>query len=138
MKTLKIAAVAATAMLAFAAAAEAQQRVQRTQPTTVQNGYAPNAPYQTDTCEIFRVWIAESGVVFACDGVAMVFDGGNEPSSRIAVAAMLLDMAASQRAATVRYRLVNHAACAEIDFTSYSAFESGQCGEAVFVGNSSF
>lgn len=139
MKSLLTAGVTVLALAALPGASDAQQRMQRAQPANVQNTYAPTTPYQTETCEIFRYWVAESGVVFHCDGIAMVFDGGNEPSSRIAVATILHDMAANQRAASVRFRIENHPACAEIDFTSYTnMFASGQCAVAVYVGNSSF
>lgn len=138
-KSLLAVSAAALTLMALPGASDAQQRMQRAQPANVQNTYAPTAPYQTDTCEIFRYWVAESGVVFHCDGIAMVFDGGNEASSRVAVAAMLHDMAANQRAASVRFRIENHPACAEIDFTSFTnMFASGQCAVAVYVGNSSF
>lgn len=138
-KSLLAAGVTALAFAALPGTSDAQQRMQRAQPANAQNTYAPTAPYQTETCEIFRYWVAESGVVFHCDGIAMVFDGGNEASSRVAAAAMLHDMAANQRAATVRFRIENHPACAEIDFTSYtSMFASGQCAVAVYVGNSPF
>lgn len=137
-RTVFTAAIAAgLALAAFATPADAQQRVRAAQqPAQVQNAYAPVTPVEFTTCRVFRIWIAQSGLVFHCNGVAMTFTGGNQPGGIAAAVAMLQRFREDESNVFVRYQMdPNNAACAEIDYTRYeNMFEAGQCARVISFG----
>lgn len=121
----------------FTASADAQQRVQSTQqPPAVQGSYAPVTPTEFTTCRIFRFWMAQSGLVFHCNDIAMTFTGGNQPGGIAAATSMLLHYRENESTIFVRYQMdPDNAACAEIDYTRYeNMFEAGQCARVISLG----
>lgn len=125
------------AVTAFTGSAFAQQRVQSTQlPPAVQGTYAPVTPAEFTTCRIFRIWMAQSGLVFHCNGIAMSFTGGNQPGGIAAATSLLLQYRADESNIFVRYQMdPDNAACAEIDYTRYEHFfEAGQCARVISLG----
>jgi hypothetical protein len=125
------------ALAGFTAIAEAQQRVQPAQqPGRVQGSYAPVTPAEFTTCRVFRIWMAQSGLVFHCNGIAMTFTGGNQPGGIAAATSLLLQYRADESNIFVRYQMdPDNAACAEIDYTRYeNMFEAGQCARVISLG----
>ncbi|PWE18649.1 hypothetical protein DDZ18_03355 [Marinicauda salina] len=143
MKPVVFAAFAAILLAAgLGAAAEAQQRVQ-TQPQRAtpaapaqQGQYAAQEPIAVEQCPIFRVWMAESGLLFHCNGWAMTFDGGSRPGGIAAAHAVLARHRAEEAQAFVRYQPVaDNAICQEVDYTRYGGmFEEGRCARVISLG----
>ncbi len=139
MKQMLFIAALATglAITGFSASADAQQRVQSAQqPARIQGSYAPVTPAEFTTCRIFRIWMAQSGLVFHCNGIAMTFTGGNQPGGIAAATSLLLQYRADESNIFVRYQMdPDNAACAEIDYTRYgNMFEPGQCARVISLG----
>jgi len=131
------AALGAITLISLAGAASAQQGVRAQRQTVVNEGnFAPNTPVEEASCRIYRTWMTESGLVFHCDGLAMVFDGGNQSGGIAAAAAMLLQFRSDELNVFVRYQMdPNNSACAEIRYTRYAnMFEHGQCARAISFG----
>jgi len=129
--------VALTAMASVTVSANAQQSVHAQRQTVGgANQYTPNTPIEEASCQIYRTWMAESGLVFYCDGIAIVFDGGNLSGGISAAATMLLQYRSDESTVFVRYQMdPSNAACAEIRFTRYeNLFEEGMCARAVSFG----
>ncbi|MEE2526383.1 hypothetical protein V0U79_08395 [Hyphobacterium sp. HN65] len=130
--------VALTALASFSVAADAQQRATRanTQMRGVQANYEANTPYEFATCPIHRIWMTSSGIVFACDGNAMVFDGGSQPGGISAAMTLLVSLQENDRNAYVRYQVdADNPACSEMDYTHYQGmFGDGTCTRVVSFG----
>ena len=137
-KFLTPALIALTAFANLPMAADAQQPASRatTQTRGVQANDAANTPYQMATCPIYRIWMTERGVVFACNGNAMAFDGSDQPGGAAAAMSLLLSLQENDRNAFVRYQIdPDHPACSMMDYTYYSGmFGDGTCARAVAIG----
>lgn len=134
--TAVIAALIAAATVTLAA--DAQQRVGRatTQTQGIRANDAANIQYQMITCPVYRIWMTERGVVFACNGNAMAFDGSGQPGGAAAAMNLLLSLQENDRNAFVRYQVdPDHPACSMMDYTYYSGmFGNGTCARVVAIG----
>ena len=54
---------------------------------------------------VFRIWMAQSGLVFHCNGIAMTFTGGNQPGGIAAATSLLLQYRADESNIFVRYQI---------------------------------
>lgn len=138
-KYLTPALIALTAFACFSVAADAQQRVSRanTQTRGVQANYDAATPVQFINCSIIqRIWMTNSGIVFACNGNAMAFDGGSQPGGISAAMSLLVSMQENGRSAYVLYQEdADNPACADMDYTRYEGmFGDGICGRVISVG----
>jgi hypothetical protein len=130
--------IALTAFTSLPIAADAQQRTSRatTQTQGIRANDEATTPYQMATCPIYRIWMTESGVVFACNGNAMAFDGRDQPGGAAAAMNLLLNLKDNDGDAFVRYQIdPDHPACSQMSYEFYSGmFGNGTCARAVAIG----
>jgi hypothetical protein len=129
--------IALTAFATIAVSADAQTRARaNTQSRGLQANYEQTAQYEHVSCPIYRIWMTEQGIVFACNGNAMVFEGGEGEGSLASAMTLLISLQENDRSAFVRYTVDrNNAACSQMDWTRYQGmFADGICARAVSFG----